>query len=95
MRRLDANRQALARFVRERLPEVRHRMPEGTYLAWFDFAALAVGPTAAAFLLDRARVALSDGAEFGGDASCARLNFATTPAILEEICERIVAAVRH
>jgi len=95
MRRLDANRQALARFVRERLPGVRHRMPEGTYLAWLDFAALGVGPTAAAFLLDRARVALSDGAEFGGDASCARLNFATTPAILEEICERIAGAVRR
>ena len=95
VRQLDANRQALARFVRERLPGVRHRTPDGTYLAWLDFTALRVGPTAAAFLLERARVALSDGAEFGGDASCARLNFATTPAILEEICERIAGAVRR
>ncbi len=93
MRQLDANRQALAAFVRERLPAVRHRVPEGTYLAWLDFAALNLDRPAAAFLLDRARVALYDGQDFGGGAHCARLNFATTPAILSEICERIAQAL--
>lgn len=93
LRQLDANRQFLARFVRERLPGVRHRTPEGTYLAWLDFGARVQGPTAAEFLLERARVALSDGAEFGGEASCARLNFATPPAILAELCERIARAL--
>ncbi len=93
MRQLDANRQALAAFVRERLPAVRHRMPEGTYLAWLDFAALNLERPAAAFLLDQAQVALNDGADFGDDGHCARLNFATPPAILAEICKRIARAV--
>jgi cystathionine beta-lyase len=93
LRQLDANRRTLAAFVRERLPEVRHRMPEGTYLAWLDFSALRLEPTAAAFLLERARVALNDGADFGREGQCARLNFATTPSILQEICERIALAV--
>lgn len=93
LRQLDANRQALAQFVRERLPGVRHRSPEGTYLAWLDFSALPLDRPAAAFLLDRARVALNDGGEFGGDSHCARLNFATAPAILSQICERIARAL--
>ncbi len=92
MRQLDANRQAVAAFVRDRLPAVRHRMPEGTYLAWLDFSALNLDRTAAAFLLDRARVALNDGTDFGGDGYCARLNFATAPAILAEVNERIARA---
>jgi cystathionine beta-lyase len=93
LRQLDENRRFLARFVRDRLPSVRHRTPEGTYLAWLDFGHSRATPTAAAFLLERARVALSDGAEFGGAVTCARLNFATTPAILAEICERIAGAL--
>ncbi len=93
MRQLDANRQALGTFVRERLPAVRHRMPDGTYLAWLDFAALNLDRPASAFLLDRAGVALNDGNDFGGDGHCARLNFATPPAILAEVCERIARAV--
>lgn len=91
LRQLDANRQALAAFLRERLPRVRHRSPEGTYMAWLDFSAYGL-ERPAALLLERARVALSDGADFG-DAACARLNFATTPAILNAICERIAAAL--
>ena len=95
MRQLDANRRTLAAFVRDRLPQVRHRTPEGTYLAWLDFEALEWDRPAAAFLLEHARVALNDGADFGRAATCARLNFATTPAILAEICERIARAVNR
>jgi cystathionine beta-lyase len=91
--RLDANRKALAAFVADRLPAVRHRVPEGTYLAWLDFSGCHLPMPAAAFLLDRARVALNDGADFAGGPHCARLNFATTPEILAEICDRIGRAV--
>jgi cystathionine beta-lyase len=94
LRQLDANRQALAAFVRERLPRVRHRSPEGTYLAWLDFGDLTLDRPAAAFLLEEARVALSDGIDFGGNAACARLNFATTPALLKAILERMARALR-
>jgi cysteine-S-conjugate beta-lyase len=93
LRQLDANRQRLAAFVRERLPRVRHRSPEGTYLGWLDFSGLGLDRSAAAFLLEEARVALSDGVEFGGDARCARLNFATTPVLLDAILERMARAL--
>lgn len=95
MRQLQENRDTVAAFVRDRLPGVRHRMPEGTYLAWLDFSALKLDRPAAAFLLERARIGLNDGNDFGGDGHCARLNFATTPAILAEILERIERAVRE
>jgi len=91
LRQLDANRQAVAAFVRERLPHVRHRSPEGTYLAWLDFGACGFGAPAADVLLERGRVALSNGIDFGADPAWARLNFATTPAILDQILERIAA----
>jgi cystathionine beta-lyase len=93
LRQLRENRDMVAAFVGDRLPGVRHRTPEGTYLAWLDFSALNLGLPASAFLLERARVALNDGADFGGGSHCARLNFATTPAILSEILDRIGRAV--
>jgi cystathionine beta-lyase len=93
LRQLHENRDLVAAFVRERLTGVRHRTPEGTYLAWLDFSALHLDRPAAAFLLERAGVALNDGNDFGGDSHCARLNFATTPAILQEILGRVERAV--
>ncbi len=94
LRQLHTNRDTVAARVRDRLPGVRHRTPEGTYLAWLDFGALGLDRPAAEFLRNRAGVALNDGADFGGDSCCARLNFATTPAILQEILDRIERAIR-
>lgn len=91
--RLDANRLQVIEFMRTRLPEVKQRPPEGTFVTWLDFSAYQLELPAADYLLNRARVALNDGAAFGGDAGCARLNFATSPAILSEICERIAASL--
>ena len=48
-----------------------------------------------AFFLERARVALNDGAEFGPPGQGhVRLNFATTPAILDVLLSRMADAVR-
>jgi cysteine-S-conjugate beta-lyase len=94
MRQLDENRRWVTRYVAEQMPGVQQRLPEGTFLTWLDFGDLKLDVPAAEFLLDRARVGLNDGAAFGGDAHCARLNFATSPAILAEICERIARAVK-
>lgn len=87
--RLEANRDLVGR----RLPPgVAWTPPEAGYLAWLDFTDLAPDP--AAFLLEHARVALSGGAEFGGPgAGHARLNFATSEAVLDEILARIENAV--
>jgi cystathionine beta-lyase len=56
---------------------------------------LGLGDEPAKVLLDKGRVALSSGLDFGGrGAGFARLNFATTRQILDEIVDRIVDTVR-
>ncbi|MEV5739307.1 aminotransferase class I/II-fold pyridoxal phosphate-dependent enzyme [Microbispora rosea] len=82
---LDRNRRRIA----ERLPSVGYRIPEATYLAWLDFGV----PGAAHFLEREARVKLNPGPNYGGGDTFARLNFATSAAILEEILSRIAAAL--
>lgn len=91
---LDANRTALAELLAERLPGVRYRPPDGTYLAWLDCRELGLGEDPAAAFLQRGRVALSPGPDFGtGGGGHARLNFATSPAILAEAVTRMAASV--
>ncbi|MGR8919994.1 MAG: MalY/PatB family protein [Gammaproteobacteria bacterium] len=98
LERLRANRARVTEFVATRWPAVRHHPPEATYLAWLDLGALGLEPTPQRYLLEHARVALSEGSSFGveGD-GFVRLNFATSPAILDAILARLdtaLAAVR-
>lgn len=94
--RLEANRDRAAARLTAELPEVRFAMPEATYLHWLDFSALELDDEPADWLLEHARVALSKGTDFGPrGAGFARLNFATTPELLDEILDRIVRAVRE
>ncbi|MEU1876606.1 aminotransferase class I/II-fold pyridoxal phosphate-dependent enzyme [Streptosporangium sp. NPDC020072] len=81
--------------VAERLPEgVVYRLPEATYLAWLDCRALGLGDDPSAFFLERARVMLFRGPDFGPEGrGFARLNFATSPAVLDEMLDRMRAAV--
>lgn len=93
---LDGNRRFVADFVTERWPEVRHHAPEATFLAWLDFRALALPQAPQAYFLERARVALSAGEWFGTPGQgFARLNFATSRALLGEILARLDAAIRE
>ncbi|WP_433220446.1 aminotransferase class I/II-fold pyridoxal phosphate-dependent enzyme [Dactylosporangium sp. CS-047395] len=75
---------------------LRYREPEGTYLAWLGGLR---APAPAARLERTARVRLSEGAEFsaGTDVDtgdCVRLNFATGPAVLADILERLTPQLR-
>jgi cystathionine beta-lyase len=92
---LDARRHQLIAELRRELPEAKVYLPDATYLAWLDLRALELGPSPAEFFRRHARVALSDGAYFGaGFEGYARLNFATSRALLSEIIERMASAVR-
>lgn len=91
---LDHNRALLARLLAERLPEVGYEQPRAGYLAWLDFRELGLGEDPSQPLLDRGRVALSPGPQFGPQgAGFARLNLGTSPALVEEAVARIAVAV--
>lgn len=92
---LDENRRLLDELVRERLPGVRYRVPEGTFLAWLDFRDLpGLGDDPAAVLREHGKVALHPGPGFGtGGAGHARLNFGTSPTILTEVVDRVASGV--
>jgi cystathionine beta-lyase len=88
---LQANRDHLVDFVAEWLPGVRLWRPEGTFLAWLDCRAAELGGLEPhAFFLERARVALNNGADFGpGGQGFVRLNFGCSRAILDLGLERL------
>ncbi|EST30062.1 hypothetical protein N566_21695 [Streptomycetaceae bacterium MP113-05] len=90
---LAANRALLGSLLAERLPGVRWREPEATFLAWLDCRGLGLGDDPAAAFLERGRVALVPGLAFGTEgAGHVRLNFATTPAVLTQAVTRMAAA---
>ncbi len=92
---LKANRDYLMDALPKAVPGIKVTKPEATYLMFLDFADTAITTDRpAAWLLEHARVALSEGRDFGpGGEHKARLNFATSPEILQEAVERIGAAV--
>lgn len=92
---LTAQRDHLAARLAAELPDVGFDVPEATYLAWLDFRDLGLGDAPEKAILERGRVALSAGLDFGVEgAGFARLNFATSKGILDEILDRVVVAVR-
>jgi cystathionine beta-lyase len=91
---LDANRRVLDGLIRDRLPAVRFRVPEATYLAWLDCRDLGLGDDPTVHFRDRGRVALTEGPAFGaGGRGFARLNFATSPDILREAVDRMARSL--
>lgn len=92
---LARNRAQLATDLAERLPGVRWRLPEATYLAWLDCHGLGLTGEPADVFLKRGRVALSPGLNYGTPgAGHARLNFATAPQHLTEAVNRMTTALR-
>ncbi|GAA3455317.1 aminotransferase class I/II-fold pyridoxal phosphate-dependent enzyme [Dactylosporangium matsuzakiense] len=91
---LTANRAAVTAWASE-MPLV-YREPEATYLAWLGGIE---HPEPARWLEATARVKLSEGAEFSlgtpiDTSGFARLNFATSPAVLTQILDRLTTALR-
>ena len=95
LRYLEANRDFVADYVRRRLPGVAMYPPEATYLAWLDCRnAGEAGRDPHTFFLERARVALSDGAQFGaGGAGHVRLNFGCPRSMLAKALDQMREAL--
>jgi cystathionine beta-lyase len=91
---LDGNRALLTELLAEHLPKVAYTPPEGTYLAWLDCRELGLGDQACQYFLDRAGVAMTDGARCGAvGAGFARYTFATPRPIMRESVEQMARAL--
>ena len=93
---LDGNRKFLADQLLTKLPQVRYRIPDATYLAWLDLSELRLGDNPAERLLVEGRVSFSPGVNFSPRTSqFVRLNFATSEAVISEAIDRVAAVVNR
>jgi cystathionine beta-lyase len=91
---LDHHRRYLAQLLAARIPAIRYRPPDASYLAWVDCTALGLGDDPSAVFLAKGRVALSSGPSFGRPgAGHARLNMGTSRQILAEAVDRMASAI--
>jgi cysteine-S-conjugate beta-lyase len=90
---IDANATALPGLLAQAGLAVGYRKPQASFLAWLDCRELGLGDDPAAVFLDRGRVALSHGPEFGTQGrGFARLNMGTSPELLADAVRRIGVA---
>jgi cystathionine beta-lyase len=90
LRYLESNRDFVFEYVNTRLPGVTVVKPEGTYLAWLDCRQANIPGHPHEFFLEKARVALNDGAAFGqGGEGFVRLNFGCPRSTLTEALDRM------
>ena len=91
---LDRNRSLLGERLAADVPAIRWRPPSASYLAWLDCRPLGLGDDPAATFLERGRLALSTGLNYGpAGAGFARLNFGTSPDLVAEAVRRISRAL--
>ena len=89
MAHLDAQRHLAVELVREHLPGAVATVPSSTYLLWIDCRPLGLGDDPSEEFLRRG-VRVNEGPEFGElGVGHARLNFATSSAILRQIVQRM------
>jgi cystathionine beta-lyase len=82
---LTGNRDLVVNYIREQMPQLRTTAPEATYLAWIDCRESGIEGNPQKFFLERAKVALNDGAVFGeGGEGFVRLNFGCPRSLLEQ-----------
>ena len=97
---LDGNARLVESHIRERIPEIRVRRPEGTYLAWLDCRGLGLTPERLDDWMRReARVGMDEGYKFGaGGEGFLRFNFGCPRPLVREALarlERAAAALRR
>ena len=92
-----ANIDFAEQYIREQIPEIRMRKPEGTYLLWLDFRRLSLTSEELEDLIVRkAGLWLDSGAIFGAcGEGFQRINAACTRATLAEALGRIKNAIKN
>ncbi len=94
---VEENIRMVETFCKENLPGVRVVLPEASYLVWLDCRGLGLSHDELVDLfVNKARVALNDGAMFGKEGEgFMRLNVGTPKDVLKEILERISFAMHN
>lgn len=84
-------------FIREKIPEIKVKKPEGTYLMWLDFSALGLcKEDTSKFMQEKCKIALDDGFWFGENGiGFERMNIACPRYMVEEGMNRIEKAVKE
>jgi cystathionine beta-lyase len=91
---VDANAGLLGRLLEQYLPGIGYRRPQASFLAWLDCRQLGLGDDPAEVFLERGRVALSPGPDFGTQGTgFARLNLGTSPELVAEAVRRMAASL--
>ncbi len=92
---LEGNRDFLAKFVENELSGVHMSPMEGTYLAWLDCRDTKIAENPAKAFLEKGRVALNNGADFGrGGEGFVRLNFGCPRSMLQDALERMAKVLK-
>ena len=92
---IDKNRNLVAELIAAKTPGVGYRIPHCSYLAWLDLTSFNLGEDPSAVLIEKGKVAFVPGVRFGAQSSqFVRLNFATSPQILEEAFNRLATVLR-
>ncbi len=91
---LHHGREHLDALLHAHLPAISWVPPQATFLAWLDCASLQGHEDPQRHFLDRAHVALEPGSRFGrAYGRFVRLNFATSPVILDEAVTRMARSL--
>ena len=94
MVQLDHNRNLVASLIESKTPGVGYRIPHCSYLAWLDLTSFNLGEDPSAVLREKGKVAFVQGLRFGVQSTqFVRLNFATSPEILEEAFNRLATVL--
>jgi cystathionine beta-lyase len=92
---LESNRDFLVSWIRSELPMLGVTVPESTFLAWIDCRNLHLKERPAEFFLQKGRIALNAGEEFGkGGDGFVRLNYGCPRSVLEDGLHRMEKAIK-
>lgn len=82
-------------YLRENIPAVKMLKPQASFLVWLDFSALGLGHDKLNdFIVNRAKLAMNDGAMFGfGGEQFMRMNVGTQRSVLCQALEQLRDAV--
>ena len=92
---LERNIDYVDRFIKEQLPGIKMRKPEGTYMVWIDLRGLGMTPQQANdLMIEQAKIAIDFGTWFGvGGDGFVRMNLASPFSLVEKAMGQMKSAI--